>query len=88
MSCTECWNCNEELDVCTCGQTETYNNGINVGAICPYCGYLNEDSGDGEFYTEEERTEQCSSCRKSFNVIGDIDWSWKATKQEAQDEEE
>lgn len=74
-----CERCNQFLSKCKCGHTYTYDH--SEGAICPYCGHMNEAiESDGLLYTEDTTSYYCDSCDKQFYVGVNISYSWTATR--------
>jgi len=64
LDCESCW---EDLEDCTCGDTEVTN---SIGVTCPYCGHIHE-ADEGHWYSEDQETEVCGNCRKEFTWIGE-----------------
>lgn len=58
------------------------------GAICPYCGYINEPDGtEEEFYVEDIHTYKCYHCEKEFKMVTHISFSYYTSKlNEVEDE--
>ena len=74
-----CWNCNDLLSDCKCGDTETYDN--EEGPICPHCGYLNKAcDSDGMLYSERTEEWDCGDCGKSFGVSVSVSFAWTANR--------
>ena len=58
------------------------------GAICPYCGYLNERDGtEEEFYVDGEYTYQCEHCNKEFILTTSISYNYYTSKLDEVDNE-
>ena len=59
------------------------------GAICPYCGYINEPDGEsGEFYVEDMHTYECCHCEKEFKMQTIISYCYCTSKiNEVEDDE-
>lgn len=59
--------------------TEGYNN--SHGAVCPYCGHLNQaDDSDGILYDESTCEYDCGECDKYFSVSIYVSHSWRTKK--------
>ena len=72
----ECFNCEDVLDKCGCGDTETVN---ADGPVCPHCGYLHNG-----FKSSDGRADiKCIGCRgiistECGDMGGGLIWmSWK-----------
>ncbi len=70
-----CFKCSEYLDICECGETETYDTGF---IICPHCGNKHDPGSDpcSEYYEDGELEHDCSSCSKSFEVEVYVSYSY------------
>lgn len=74
-----CFNCNEAITECECGDTETYEK--DDGPVCPYCGHHNRAcNSDGILYSESTTEYDCGDCGKVFDVGVSISFSWTARR--------
>lgn len=61
----------------------------SIGAVCPYCGYINEAGADNPQLYEEDTTEcECEHCCKTFKVRLEITYDWWTSKMEQESEEQ
>lgn len=75
----------EDITVLADGE-ELYH---SMGAICPYCGYINEPDGtEEEFYVEDMHTYECYHCEKEFKMQTIISYYYCTSKiNEVEDEQ-
>ena len=54
-----------------------------IGAVCPYCGYINKPDGtEEEFYVEDVYKYKCTHCDKEFKMVTQISYSYYTSKLE------
>lgn len=75
---SDCFNCDKPLSGCQCGESEGYSSG---GAVCPYCGYLNDPGdSDGELYDESVEESECGNCALTFRCSLYVSHAWTTNR--------
>ena len=52
-----------------------------LGAVCPYCGFINKGEGENpEFYEDGDYIYTCDYCNEKFNMNTYVSYSYTTSK--------